>query len=141
MEQAEINLILDKALTKLFQNEPDIFQFTSHTHQSEWNLAHHYAKEVQEYFIKHGYSCDLDIIKVNFNNMRPDIIIHKRGTHVDNLLVIEVKRDGNRTLLDADKEKIKTQWFHPPLSYQFGAVVNIGQFAGSVEVFRNSYDF
>lgn len=31
--------------------------------------------------------------KPNLDHKRPDVIIHRRGSHKDNLLVVEVKRD------------------------------------------------
>jgi hypothetical protein len=55
--------------------------------------------------------------------MRPDVIIHKRGTHEHNLLVVEVKR--RRADVKDDIAKTTTHWFSPPLRYQFGAVVVI----------------
>jgi len=81
------------------------------------------ANEIHKFF--DHLECDLDVSKVNFNNKRPDIIFHKRNSHESNLLVIEVKRNGNKKEIEEDIEKIKSCWFQPPLSYRFGAAINL----------------
>src|SRR3989338_10260825 len=123
MNQAEIKEILEKAVEALFANQPNIFEFTSETGQSEWNLSHHLANEIQKLF--NDFDCDLDIIKVNLGDRRPDIIFHKRGTNKSNFLVIEVKRDGQPADTRDDIEKIKSFWFGGRLNYGFGAVINL----------------
>jgi len=52
---------------------------------------------------------------------RPDIIGHERGSHANNLLAIEIKR--NKRDLGRGLGKITKYWFADPLRYQFGAVV------------------
>ena len=49
----------------------------------------------------------------NTNGVRPDIIIHKRWSNDDNLLVIEIKKDSNSEIWSwNDDEKLK--WFTSP---------------------------
>lgn len=134
---SRIKKILGEALSDLYKSQPDLNEFSSETNQTEWNIAHHFANEVIKFFP--GYSCDLDITKRNYNNRRPDIIIHRRGNNENNLLVIEMKRNGGETSLNSDKNKIKQDWFDKPLSYKFGAVVNIftSNRADVIKVFEN----
>jgi hypothetical protein len=112
---------LAQAARHLFESQPNLFPFTAATRQTEWNIAHHFANELKTLFAE--YDCDTDIVKPTFGNTRPDIIIHRRGSHENNLLVIEIKRD--RADVDGEIAKITTSWFRPPLFYQFGAVVVI----------------
>lgn len=136
MDEARIKEKLKASVEALFANQPNIFEFTSETRQTEWNLAHHLAIEVHKNFL--GPDCDLDIVKVNLEKQRPDIIFHKRGTHESNFLVIEVKRDGQPAEIRADKKKIRLSWFRDPLNYQFGAIINIkGDKTCQIEVFKN----
>lgn len=123
MDQDKIKGILEEATSNLLKNQPNIFRFTSATHQTEWNLAHHYAIEVHKLFP--DYDCDFDISKPNLGDRRPDIVIHERGTHDRNFLVIEVKRDQRD--VPADMNKIQSFWFDPSLHYEFGAVVVINE--------------
>lgn len=111
------------AIQSLFANQPNIFEFTSETGQTEWNLAHHLANEIHD--LLPDYDCDLDVIKENFGNRRPDIIFHARGNHKNNFLVVELKRGGSRAELDHDLHKIQAYWFGGNLNYKFGAVINI----------------
>jgi hypothetical protein len=137
MDEAAFKSIIEQAIARLFTRQPDIFAFTSETGQTEWNLAHHLAVELSGFFP--GLNYDLDVIKRNYGNMRPDIIFHKRGTHESNYLVIEVKRDGHPTHMAEDVEKIKTHWFMPPLHYSFGATVNLRTDGKhEIQVFKNS---
>lgn len=122
MTTSDIEAILRKAINNLFRNQPDLLEFTSESHISEWNLAHHLANEIHKFFPT--FNCDIEIIKPNYHNMRPDIILHKRQS-MSNFLVIEVKKNGHRSGIASDLEKISSEWFRKPLSYQFGSVVNI----------------
>jgi hypothetical protein len=136
MDEAKIKEKLKAAVEALFTNQPNLFEFTSETGQTEWNVAHHLAIEVHKNFP--GLDCDLDIVKVNLEKRRPDIIFHKRGTHKSNFLVIEVKRDGLPAEIRGAKEKIRSSWFGDRLNYRFGAVINIkGDKTCQIEVFQN----
>jgi hypothetical protein len=137
MEIEAVKRILENAIESLFINQPNIFDFTSETGQTEWNLAHHYANEVHK--LLSDLDCDLDVVKINLDNKRPDIIFHSRGGHKSNFLVIEVKRDSSQSELTSDIQKIKSSWFGDRLCYQFGAVVNLkSKKTGEVKVFENS---
>jgi hypothetical protein len=136
MNKSELELTLRQAIAKLFEHQPNIFEFTPETGQTEWNLTHHLAIEIHALFPSLDY--DLDVVKRDYNNMRPDIVIHKRGTHTANHLVVEVKRNGDSNDVDADIEKIKRHWFRAPLRYQFGAVINLRTDGKhEIQVFKN----
>ena len=121
MNKTLIKEQLEKAANALMQKQPNLFKFTSETHQTEWNIAHHFAIELHKLFP--DYDCDLDVIKPNLDRKRPDIILHERGSQNANFLVVEVKRDRND--VEGDLNKIKKYWFDGRLKYQFGAAVVI----------------
>ena len=134
-ELRDLKRKLEEAAARLFYRQPNIFEFAAETGQTEWNLAHHLANEIHDIF--RDFDCDLDVTKRNYENRRPDIIIHKRGGHTKNFLVIEVKRDGHEDDLRADREKIEGHWFAEPLAYRFGAVINLcSDLTSQVEVFE-----
>ncbi len=120
-----VKQILVQSIYDLYDGQPDINVFTSQTSQTEWNLGHHYANEVSKYmpFLNH----DVDLIKPNEGDKRPDIVFHKRGTNLFNFLVIELKRDGyaNEINLSEDFKKVKTFWMGNDLKYRFGASIGI----------------
>lgn len=130
--------LVRRAVKWLLDDEPTLFDFTSETNYTEWNIAHHLAIELGDLF--DDYDCDIDVIKVNLDNQRPDIIIHERGTHERNLLVVEVKR--HEVDLDADICKIEDNFFGRRLNYRFGAAVAIDKDTEPViRVFENeSYE-
>lgn len=125
MNKKTIKEILEDAVENLFKDQPDIFEFTSDTGQTEWNLAHHLSIEIHKSFP--WFDCDLEVTKGGFENRRPDIIFHQRGTHDHNFLVIETKRNGTPRDRSDDLEKIERYWFADPLCYRFGAAVNLNE--------------
>ncbi len=133
MNKKEIKEKLEDAIKNLFINQEDIFEFTSESGATEWNLAHHLAFEIQKEFPE--YQHDIELTKHSFNNRRPDIILHERGTHNNNFLVIEVKCQNNT---ENDIDKITNYWFKPPLNYNFGATIRIdySDFY-SINIFKN----
>jgi hypothetical protein len=133
LREEEVEQHIDRAIQRLIHTQGDIFTFTSQTNQTEWNLAHHLANEVQKEFPE--LSCDVDLIKPNFEYRRPDIVLHKRGTHASNFLVIEAKR--HEAHMDEDLEKIKEYWFAHPLRYQFGASVVLNENGFHIIVIKN----
>ncbi|MBN9483127.1 MAG: hypothetical protein BGO70_01085 [Bacteroidetes bacterium 43-93] len=120
---AKIENIINTAIVRLFEKQKNIFSFTEMTGQTEWNLAHHLAFELKEFFP--CLDCDLDVTKHNFNNKRPDIIFHTRGRVINDFLVIEMKYNGSNSATQSDIIKIQESWFNPILNYKFGAVVNL----------------
>jgi len=120
MNEEQVKEKLDKAIQNLFINQENIFEFTPDSGLTEWNLAHHLAFEIQKEFPQ--YEHDIELTKSSFEYRRPDIIFHKRGSHNNNFLVIEVKYQSNTR---DDIEKIQNFWFESPLSYKFGASIRI----------------
>jgi hypothetical protein len=127
----QVEKLIRDAITSLFAHQPDFWGFTSATNQTEWNIAHHLANELHA-MLRH-YHCDLDVSKPNFDARRPDIILHRRGQHTHNFVVIEVKRNPHDVAEDITK--IHDWWFRPPLEYAFGAVVAIPDGASVAECF------
>jgi hypothetical protein len=119
IDAARIHALVSMAVLRLRQDQPTLSRFTSQTHQTEWNLTHHFAAVLAHFFDE--YDCDVDVSKPDQGSRRPDIVIHERGTHEKNLLVVEVKRDLGD--INGARAKIGDWWFREPLRYRFGAVV------------------
>lgn len=136
IDENEIKQKIEKATIQMLTSQPNFFEFTPETHESEWNISHHLANEISKVFSE--YDCDLDVIKQNFERRRPDIIFHKRGSHRDNFLVVEVKRDTAD--VESDLEKIQHYWFQEPLAYKFGAVIVVNDYEHiTVVVIKNPH--
>lgn len=69
MDETKKKEKLKAAVEALFANQPNMFEFTSETGQTEWNLAHHLANEIHN--IYPGYNCDLDVTKPNIESRHP----------------------------------------------------------------------
>lgn len=135
MTAEQIGIAIKEAVEALLTDQPDIFELTDASRETEWNLACHLAAKIAPFFAEYQY--DLELLKPEAGNRRPDIVIHKRGTFESDLLVLEVKRDDLKGTF-ADKEKIERYWFAQPYAYQFGAVVNLNSdYTFHVEVLVN----
>lgn len=122
MNPQTLRQALETAVKSLFASQPDIFNLTPESGQTEWNLTTHLAGEISKLLPLFAY--DIDLRKPDAGGRRPDIVFHKRGTHLDNFLVIEVKRDNHQALAE-EWIKIQQYWFAEPYLYQFGAVINL----------------
>lgn len=120
MNKDEAQNCLQKCAEELKKREPNLWDFSDQTAQTEWNLAHHLACILAGKF--GDLDVDVDVAKTKFNYKRPDIIIHERGdSNSNNLLVIECKRGGKDTT--SDTAKILEYWFSKDLAYKYGAIV------------------
>lgn len=113
--------ILCSAADAMWQKNPTLGHYTSKTYQHELNLAFHFAAELKDWFP--WLDCDFDVSKTNLKRKRPDIILHRRGCHALNFLVIEVKREKSRRDVLSDLKKIRRYWFGSKLKYSYGAAV------------------
>lgn len=116
-----ISNIIYSSIINLFENQYEIFENTSETNYTEWNLSHHLANELSKYIF--WLNMDSDVIKSKYNNKRPDIIFHKRNTNWLNFLVVELKKNKNDNYSDVNK--ICEYWMKEPLNYRFGVYINI----------------
>jgi len=103
---------------------------------TEWNFAHHLANEIAKYIFWLNH--DVDVTKRNYNSKRPDIIFHKRGIDVLNILVVEIKcNNDNESDIKYDIQKITEDWMQPSLSYRFGvSIVVISKNDWKVTIFE-----
>lgn len=135
MGERSVKEAIERAIESLFARQPDIFRLTSASAQTEWNLTNHLAHELSALFPAFAY--DVDIKKPDAGDRRPDIVYHRRGTHEDNFLVIEVKRDNQRAVA-SELKKMEQYCFAEPYLYRFGAALNLNSdFTYQVEVRAN----
>ncbi len=113
MDEQSVREMVVTAVERLFASQPGLFKLTPESAQTEWNLTHYLARELSTLLPKFAY--DVDIKKPEAGGGRPDIMFHQRGTHEDNFLVIEVKRDNPKSL-EGEMEKIRQYWFAEPRS-------------------------
>lgn len=108
-------------------------QFPSYDVDCEYNRYEKYTKRIRS---KKNRSLDISKFKKyqienliwedkNALTIYPDIIIHKRKSPHNNLLVIEVKKSSNNIGEDFDIEKIE-ELMEPPYNYKFGLFLRIG---------------
>ena len=113
-------IILDECLTKMLEKDGYLLEKNLHEQTLSGRLAtyliEYYEKdELWNYNVDCEYNRNFNNPKIlenisNKNGVRPDIIIHKRWSNDDNLLVIEIKKDSNAEAQSwSDDEKLR--WF------------------------------
>lgn len=84
---------------------------------------------IDEEYIRKTLNLTIENIKTNNTEAKtvfPDIVIHKRGTNGNNLLVIEVKKASNKNKKDIDFDIAKIKGYREQLDYKFGLFLVIG---------------
>lgn len=113
-------IILDICLSKMLEEDRYLLERNVHEQTLSSRLACYLAQYYEEeerwnYNVDCEYNRNFDDCKMlknitNTNGVRPDIIIHKRWSNADNLLVIEIKKASNAEAQSwSDDEKLK--WF------------------------------
>ena len=142
MERDKISKIVEAALDRLVDEHPTLLDLDV----SERALLHQLALCLSQ-LVPDGYDVDVEYNRHNADPKRlnlpprkaldrelrattvfPDIIVHKRGTDENNLLVLEVKKLGESTAYD----ECKLFAFRRELGYQHVAHVVIGKNNGAV---------
>jgi hypothetical protein len=128
MKPEYLKTIVESAVNTLMNQDSKLLENDSH----EISIAFRLGLYLNEAFKNTSYNIDLEYNrlldtknpkKLNGKNVRPDIIIHKRETDKDNLLVIEIKKSSNSQGQENDREKI-TQYIKE-LNYQNGLALRI----------------
>jgi len=108
-----IELVKD-AMKALYEEESILFK----NNVSERCLVYNFAKQFVKLLNSREYeqlNVDLEYNR-NCNGMKtignqltsyPDLVLHKRGSNIDNKMVIEFKKWNNQTKLNNDREKLK----------------------------------
>lgn len=156
----EISQFVNTALLKFGDIDFKLLQYKI----DEYAYPHRLACHLEKCFLDHRYEYDIDCdynkigesgevkkgglntqeeneVRKKTNGLRPDIIVHKRGIHDDNLLVIEIKKMSARKRdIDKDREKLKNFTRHDgQLKYQYGLLLLISNqtFKATGEFYEN----
>lgn len=141
-----VNNRIKNALTRLYYYDKEILNNDSHERSITHWLAVHLKTVFYEWDVDVEYNRNLGDIKsldratmqlfemikpeelaTGRKSVYPDIIVHKRNT-TNNHVVIEVKKTKpNEVLEDFDKIKLKSYLVDSSLNYQFAAFIKLGR--------------
>ena len=117
----------EKQLGKHYVGERAVVFRFAHYLQSEINKI----KEYSHYDLDCEYNRNLyepKVLPSFVNGVFPDIIIHKRATNQNNLLVMEFKTYWNNSKAKIASDLMKINEFkNEPYNYKYGAVVIVGE--------------
>lgn len=134
----------------LYQNDQYLILSQGENYVSErsitFNLGQYLKAFIQdvygaEYNVDCEFNRDLDTIKrIGIDKIIPDIIIHKRGSNENNLVVIEVKPWWNlkEDALIADEDKLKyltNNSYQYKYDYGLSLIINKNRTDSEVKIF------
>ena len=120
---AEVNIPVRRALELLVIFDKDLLRLNSH----EQAITHRFAVYLEKMFPEYNVDCEYnksmsDVKKINGKAKRPDIIIHRRNTD-ENFVVIQVKKND---VYCEKKERLKAFTKQDgEYKYQFGYFINL----------------
>lgn len=136
MERAEVEKLIDVSLSEFFKNERDLLDVDANERSISFKLASYIEKHVPS-----GWNVDCEYnrdgndpkyLGIEIENLQsndtngttvyPDIIIHKRKTR-ENLLIIEIKKSDSG--VPRDIKKIHAFLKSDKYRYQFGLMLVI----------------
>ena len=130
----EIEEKVGKALAKLLQKDSTLFKEGVNERSVTHKLAEYLQHEFADWNVDCEYNRNLGESKrvripetgVKWDDLEsrtvfPDIIVHKRGTK-KNLLVIEAKKSNSTVSARFDKTKLRA-FLQEPFSYKFGLFI------------------
>jgi hypothetical protein len=137
MDRNEITKLVNQAIDLLIENEPQLLDLNV----TERALSHHLARYLGE-LVPEGFNVDCEYNRhfddpkrldlkprqakdreIRATTVFPDIIVHKRDSDTENLLVLEMKKPGEK--LGYDKAKLLA--FRRELGYFHTAHVILGR--------------
>ncbi|MDO5481390.1 MAG: hypothetical protein Q4F60_03550 [Candidatus Saccharibacteria bacterium] len=143
MELPEFRDFIDNVMDKFYKTEADLLDYRTNNETNrmihELNISFHigyiilcklkHCDELKDYKVDAEYNKHGDDIKMSDGKMvRPDIIIHKRGTDDNNFAWIEIKKPGDNAAIEEDRERLRcvTQP-GSGFNYNFGALIIVGK--------------
>ena len=137
MEFELIEKILENALKKLREFDSQLLEINVNERTISHKLAEHIQGKIRGFSVDCEYNRhqglvkklhiphdDVSIEDIDAKTIFPDIVIHKRNTDDENLLVIEIKKSSNSQNRDFDISKIKALTTEP-YNYKFGLFLEI----------------
>ena len=109
MEIEIIKRRINHCIDLIYENDVDLFKRANFEITISAKLAQYLFIEFKEFDVDCEYDKhinDKKKVKNLDSNVRPDIVIHKRGTDNGNLVYIEIKKEQNKTNRNIDFKKI-----------------------------------
>lgn len=142
MNQDIVMTIIANALDFLYNNDQYLISNGKRYYVSERSIAHklggYLSQLIQEYDVDCEFSRDLDAIKkMGCDKIIPDIIVHKRGSNDDNLIIIEVKpwwNDKSQALIKDENKLAYLTNSNNQYKYKYGFSLIINKNREDTEV-------
>ncbi len=135
--KAEISKCTDRQLASallrsielLFKNDMTLFENDTNEESIASLMARYLSADFPERHVDDDYNRMGDVPKtVTWDErpslVRPDIIIHRRGTNEDNLLAVEIKLSSNVKAKDDDVKKLRA--YRRELAYTHALFIRFG---------------
>lgn len=126
MDKSTITKILNSSINKLIEEQPELLDLDVTERALTHHLANYIAEQVSNFDVDVEYNRHGDVPKrlnlpsreasddeIRARTVFPDIIVHRRNTDEENILVVEVKKPGEQL----DYDNLKLNAFRNELGY------------------------
>jgi hypothetical protein len=136
MEPKEVFQRFEKSLNEFLRSD----NFLLEVRVNERAISHKLAEHIQSQFPEWNVDCEYNRVKYDFKKVKgklvnPDIIVHHRNTFV-NLLVVEVKKSGNKKGIKKDIERLEI-FTKDSIIYKVGILVVFNKMNTITKFFQN----
>ncbi len=134
MNRAVIKRRILHCIDLIYENDSDLFERGNYEVTISTKLAQYLFIEFKDYDVDCEYDRHIDDEKRvagRESDIRPDIVIHRRGTDEQNLACIEIKKEQNTQSRNADFEKLRA--LTREYGYQLGMFIEFGRNRGEVD--------
>lgn len=124
---------INHCVDRIYNEDGDLFQRNNYEVTISSKLAQYLFLEFPKYDVDCEYNKHINGIKeadINgeLREIRPDILIHRRGTDKDNLVAIEIKKEQNSASRDPDYSKLKSLTLETKdYKYKLGVFIDFAQ--------------
>lgn len=128
MDKDEIQDKVRKSVDRLLELDEYLLRRDAH----EISISHKLAIYLEQQFPDWDVDCEFnkyygetkDLNKYDKDWVRPDIIIHRRGTNQD-LLVIEIKLTTSEEDINSERQKVRLYTEDEELDYDYGLFLHL----------------
>lgn len=138
MNRNEIKDIIDKAIQTFIETDSYLMENDVHEQTITGKIACYILRILEDRFnsswnvdVEYNRNMELPKSLQRIGNVKPDILIHKRGLNnpknieENNLLIVETKKNPNKTDHEKDTKKIKAFINEDPYHYKYGVFISV----------------
>lgn len=128
-EKSKVLQNLLRSLEKFLSNDRYLIEHDLNERTIQFRVALYLQEQFEDFHVDCEYNRNMEDTKrlaPQDRGIYPDIIVHRRGSNEENILIVEIKKSNDRRGSDgqnSDKERIENFCNHAEYRYKYGAFI------------------